>query len=354
MKFSKEDKIIIDLDGTITINDPRKGYHEKPLNEEIAETVKGIANEVSITVFTARNMKTYAGDVSKIELHTRPVATKWLEENGIPHAELIMGKPWCGPNGFYVDDKNLHMEEFIFRFSPHIKDKTFDVVVSFYNEGEGALRCYQECKRIERLLEIKNFIFVNNGSKDKTLEFLQSLAEIDSKVKVIDNPGSRGYGNGYQAAMKNSTADYIITNHADGQFDLYEFVYAWRHELKNLSAQFDVVLPKRVGRPFYDSLISSFLRGLMTIIFGQVIKDFNGQPKIFPRLFIQSKLESAPSDFTFDLWLYVHLMKTRMNFLPIIQKNRLQGDSTWNRGLSSQLKLALTFLKQAFIIKRNL
>ena len=36
----------------------------------------------------------------------------WLEKYQIPYNELIFGKPW-GPNVYYVDDKNLTLNQFL-------------------------------------------------------------------------------------------------------------------------------------------------------------------------------------------------------------------------------------------------
>ena len=40
-----------------------------------------------------------------------------VEKNNIPYDKLQLGKPGAGPNGWYVDDMNLSLEEFIFKFS---------------------------------------------------------------------------------------------------------------------------------------------------------------------------------------------------------------------------------------------
>ncbi|EBU3698818.1 capsular biosynthesis protein, partial [Salmonella enterica] len=36
-----------------------------------------------------------------------------LEVNDIPYDEIYVGKPWCGYEGFYVDDKAIRPSEFI-------------------------------------------------------------------------------------------------------------------------------------------------------------------------------------------------------------------------------------------------
>jgi capsule biosynthesis phosphatase len=37
----------------------------------------------------------------------------WLEEHEIPYDEIHYGKPWCGHEGFYVDDKAIRPSEFL-------------------------------------------------------------------------------------------------------------------------------------------------------------------------------------------------------------------------------------------------
>jgi capsule biosynthesis phosphatase len=36
----------------------------------------------------------------------------WLDRLAIPYDEIIVGKPWCGFEGFYVDDKAVRPDEF--------------------------------------------------------------------------------------------------------------------------------------------------------------------------------------------------------------------------------------------------
>ena len=82
----------------------------------IKKTLEKVSRRsIPISVFSARNMRTYEGDIDKINQFTRPIAEKWLKDNGIDYSELILGKPWAGKEGWYVDDKNLSLEEFIFK-----------------------------------------------------------------------------------------------------------------------------------------------------------------------------------------------------------------------------------------------
>ena len=105
-------RIIIDLDGTLTV-DADTIYSEKPLNSKVAEACqmyKSLGFEIVIP--TSRNMRTYDGNTGKINIHTLPGIIAWLEKHDVPYDEIHVGKPWCGFEGFYVDDKSIRPSEF--------------------------------------------------------------------------------------------------------------------------------------------------------------------------------------------------------------------------------------------------
>ena len=104
---------IIDLDGTLTI-DSNIPYAEKPINHEVLAQLKHYKQlGFTITIFTSRNMRTYEGNVGKINVHTLPTIIDWLEKHDVPYDEIQVGKPWCGFEGFYIDDKAIRPSEFI-------------------------------------------------------------------------------------------------------------------------------------------------------------------------------------------------------------------------------------------------
>ena len=108
----KMKKIIIDLDNTITVHNDEP-YNSKPVNMNVVNKLKEYKKKgFDIVIYTARNMKTYSGNVGKINIHTIPVILEWLDKNDIPYDELIVGKPWCGTDGFYVDDRAIRPSEF--------------------------------------------------------------------------------------------------------------------------------------------------------------------------------------------------------------------------------------------------
>lgn len=65
-----------------------------------------------ITIYTSRNMRTFKGDIEKIKANTLPQILAWLEKHAVPYDDIVIGKPWCGFDGFYVDDKAIRPSEF--------------------------------------------------------------------------------------------------------------------------------------------------------------------------------------------------------------------------------------------------
>ncbi|MEL7290559.1 MAG: HAD hydrolase family protein [Pseudomonadota bacterium] len=105
-------RLIVDLDGTITTADTSDYKNVSPDIEVIARLHEYKAKGFSITISTARNMRTYEGNVGKINIHTLPIITEWLDKHDVPYDEVLVGKPWCGHEGFYIDDKAVRPSEF--------------------------------------------------------------------------------------------------------------------------------------------------------------------------------------------------------------------------------------------------
>ena len=106
-------RLVIDLDDTLTVADSTRAYADVELRADVAARLREYkAKGFEVVIHTARNMRTYEGSVGKITVHTLPVITAWLDKHDIPYDEIWLGKPWCGKEGFYVDDKAIRPDEF--------------------------------------------------------------------------------------------------------------------------------------------------------------------------------------------------------------------------------------------------
>ncbi len=97
--------------------------------------------------------------------------------------------------------------------------KKISVVVPMYYEEEVANECYNRLKTV--LEKIENYmyeiIFINDGSKDKTLEILEEIAKEDENVKIISFARNFGHQCAVTAGLKYVTGDAIVIIDADLQ-----------------------------------------------------------------------------------------------------------------------------------------
>jgi len=148
--------IIVDLDGTLTVDEKAVPYHEKALNKCVAGAVVAAADRGwGVQVLTARGMRTYKNDRALVEEHVKPVASRWLVDRRIPHDSLHVGKPWCGPGGYYVDDRNLHLEEFISRFTGPFAG--VPVQLRTTTTPQDLPRAHARLVRLDRWLDVVGF-----------------------------------------------------------------------------------------------------------------------------------------------------------------------------------------------------
>ncbi len=112
---SSRGTLIVDLDGTLC---PIKGQDEQyadliPYHNMVSKLIEWKKDGYRILINTARNMRTYEGNLGLINVHTARMTMDWLDKWNIPYDEILFGKPWPGKNGFYIDDRAIRPDEFI-------------------------------------------------------------------------------------------------------------------------------------------------------------------------------------------------------------------------------------------------
>ena len=93
------------------------------------------------------------------------------------------------------------------------------LVVPAFNEEEALPIFYEEALNVEKELsgvELE-FIFVDDGSKDKTLEVLRELNQRDSRVHYVSFSRNFGKEAAIYAGLENAKGDYVAIMDADLQ-----------------------------------------------------------------------------------------------------------------------------------------
>lgn len=144
--------------------------------------------------------------------------------------------------------------------------KKISIVVPCYNEEESLPLFYKAVDKITDKMKKKatfEFVFVNDGSRDKTLEILRDLAKKDNRVRYISFSRNFGKEAGMFAGLENATGDYVTTMDADLQ-DPPELLEEMFDMLE--SGEYDCCATKSTSRNGY-----SFFRKLFTGWFYKII-----------------------------------------------------------------------------------
>lgn len=144
--------------------------------------------------------------------------------------------------------------------------KKISIVVPCYNEEESLPLFYKAVDKITDKMKKKaefEFVFVNDGSRDKTLEILRDLAKKDKRVRYISFSRNFGKEAGMFAGLENATGDYVTTMDADLQ-DPPELLEEMFDTLE--SGEYDCCATKSTSRNGY-----SFFRKLFTKWFYGII-----------------------------------------------------------------------------------
>ena len=106
-------RLIFDLDDTLCTTQNGDYANAQPITEVIEKLRDYHRQGFTIIINTSRNMRTYQGNIGAINKNTLPIIIDWLRRHDIPYDELYVGKPWCGFEGFYVDDKAIRPDELV-------------------------------------------------------------------------------------------------------------------------------------------------------------------------------------------------------------------------------------------------
>ena len=100
-----------------------------------------------------------------------------------------------------------------------MKKEKISVIVPCFNEQEALPYFYEEIKKIEKEMNFLDFeyIFVEDGSKDKTLEILRDFSKKDKHVRYLSLSRNFGKEASMYAGLKYATGDYVTIMDADLQ-----------------------------------------------------------------------------------------------------------------------------------------
>lgn len=215
-----------------------------------------------------------------------------------------------------------------------MENKLISVVVPCYNEEEVLPLFYDEIVRVSSEMTVKQqglafeFLFVNDGSKDKTLNVLRELVQKDKRVRYISFSRNFGKEAALYAGLENALGDYVVTLDADLQHppklipEMYGYVS---------SGEYDCAATRRISRKGEPKLLSFFSRSFYKVINSisqtQIIdgaQDF----RFMTRQMVDAILSmSERCRFSKGIFSWVGF---ETKYIPVENTERAAGKTTWN------------------------
>lgn len=204
------------------------------------------------------------------------------------------------------------------------------VVVPCYNESESLPLFYKEICTIANTMHLVEFefLFIDDGSEDDTLEKLELLSQQDSRVKYISFSRNFGKEAGIYAGLKNSTGEYVVLMDADLQHPpslLPEMYKAVTEE------GFDCAGARRISRKgegvfrsFFSRLFYKIINKISATEMESGVTDF----RMMNRIMVDAVIEmSEYNRFTKGLFSWVGF---QTKWFPYENVERAAGTTTWS------------------------
>ncbi|TRZ37191.1 glycosyltransferase [Niallia circulans] len=139
----------------------------------------------------------------------------------------------------------------------------YSIVIPVYNEEEVIEHTYERLKTVMQSADGNyELMFINDGSRDKSVDILLQLSEQDKTIKIVDFSRNFGHQIAITAGMDYATGNAIVIIDADLQDPpelILEMIQKWKEG-------YDVVYAKRTSRKgetfFKKQTASAFYRTL--------------------------------------------------------------------------------------------
>nr|WP_154629224.1 glycosyltransferase family 2 protein [Streptococcus uberis] len=208
--------------------------------------------------------------------------------------------------------------------------KKLSIVIPCYNEEETIGPFLREMKKVEEQLSsqlIFDYLFINDGSKDKTLKVLREVAIEIPHVHYISFSRNFGKEAALLAGLEESDGDYVTVMDVDLQ-DPPEILIEMYQKIQE---GYDVVGSRRSdrkGEPVIRSFFSKLFYKLINLVSDTEMVDGARDFRLMTRQVVDSILELGEVNrFSKGLFSWVGYDVTYISFE---NRDRVAGETSWN------------------------
>ena len=202
----------------------------------------------------------------------------------------------------------------------------YSVVVPLKNEEENILELVQELEPImNRLEQPWELICVDDGSTDKTRQYLLNLAQQKHHIKPLLFDRNYGQSSAFDAGFKAAKGEFIITLDGDRQNDPADIP-----RLLAEISHYDLICGIRKKRkdPFSKKFISYFANAIRSRICEDGVSDTGCSLKVYRSSALQ-KIKMFDGMHRFLPALFV-IEGFRIHEMPVNHRERVKGQTKYN------------------------
>lgn len=218
--------------------------------------------------------------------------------------------------------------------------KKLSLVVPVYYEEEVILQFLKETKIVLDSLPITyEYVFVDDGSKDKTVEIIKEQAQLDARIKLVVFSYNHGKASAVSAAIAHATGDYLLYMDPDLQDPPIEIP----RFLEEIEKGYDLVwgIRKEKKDSFINRLFSKIFWGTLNKFTGLNIPKGIAVMRMFNRDFADEFLKYNETN-RFIEGIFIHISK-HWTTIEIGQRERFAGTSKFNFKRKMQLAFDAIF-----------
>lgn len=162
--------------------------------------------------------------------------------------------------------------------------KKISIIIPAYNEEESLPFLFERLNDLTKKIEDYEFefLFVNDGSKDKTLEIIKEQRQIDSRISYVDFSRNFGKEIAMIAGLDYVTGDAVIFMDADLQDPpelILEFIKYWEQGYDDVYAK----RRSRKGETFLKKFTSKMYYIVLQKLAGMEIQKDTGDFRLLDR-----------------------------------------------------------------------
>lgn len=199
----------------------------------------------------------------------------------------------------------------------------YSIVVPIYNEEKGLAECLSTLDN-QLVGEDCEFIFVNDGSSDRSGEILKGL-DID-RARVVEHQQNRGYGAALKTGIAAAKGDILVITDADGTYPNEEIPRL----VSLLTDEYAMVVGQRekMNIPLIRRPAKFCLTQLANYLTKTKIPDLNSGLRVFRRELVDRFIKILPDTFSFTTTITLATLTNNLNVLYTpIQYHKRSGSS---------------------------